>query len=154
MEPSIERRITFNPHDGVPEIRDLGYSVPMTLALLRHGMSESEVLANLSGLEPEDIAAAQQYAAQARVVELWEYHGIGLILLVPSGVRYTNQTGGTACYFPQAEGVFVPLPDDTNVVLGWLTDYFTGPKWQGACWHGIDEETADYLDEEIGDCWA
>lgn len=40
---------------------------------------------------------------------------LGLIVLMPSGVVFTNQTGGTACMHPDAEGIFVPL-------------YFSG-KW-------------------------
>jgi hypothetical protein len=36
-------------------------------------------------------------------------HTLGLILLCPSGVIWTNQAGGTACRHPQAEGVYLPL---------------------------------------------
>ena len=35
----------------------------------------------------------------------------GVIILCKSGVIYTNQTGGIMCDHPEAEGVYVPLPD-------------------------------------------
>lgn len=35
--------------------------------------------------------------------------GLGIIILCPSGVRYTNQVGGVATLFPEVEGVYVPL---------------------------------------------
>lgn len=72
--------------------------------------------------------------------------GLGLIILQPSGAFYTLETGGYACYHALAEGVFVPLhreTDDDQEML--LTAHFTGPKWEGWCDEGIDEDTAEYV---------
>jgi len=33
------------------------------------------------------------------IIRLWQLHGIGLIITHPSGVMYSNQTGGYACGF-------------------------------------------------------
>ncbi len=44
-----------------------------------------------------------------RTITLWNIEGVGLIILQNSGVFYTNQTGGTTCAHPVAEGVFAPL---------------------------------------------
>lgn len=75
--------------------------------------------------------------------------GIGLILLWPSGVFYSNQTGGYACLQPRIEGIFVPLHDELVDQEQMLYDYFTGPKWRGACINGIDEETASHIDHVL-----
>lgn len=52
-------------------------------------------------------------------VELWQYSNLlGLIVLLETGVNWSNQTGGLACRHPVAEGIFLPLygdvPDDTD----------------------------------------
>jgi len=73
--------------------------------------------------------------------------GLGLIILQPSGAFYTLETGGYAVLHSLAEGVFVPLhreADDDQEML--LTAHFTGPKWEGWCSEGIDEDTAGYVD--------
>ena len=81
-----------------------------------------------------------------RVVNLYRYGGMGVIMLCESRVTYSNQTGGYSCDHPEVEGVYVPLN------LGWegdyatLKDHFTGPKWGGWCNNGIDDETADFVD--------
>lgn len=72
--------------------------------------------------------------------------GLGLIILQPSGAFYTLETGGYACYHAHAEGVFVPLQreiDEDQEML--LRAHFTGPKWEGWCSEGIDEDTAEYV---------
>jgi hypothetical protein len=76
--------------------------------------------------------------------------GLGLIILQPSGAFYTHETGGSAVYPALAEGVFVPLhqeTDDDQEAL--LTAHFTGPKWGGWCSNGIDEETASDVDHVL-----
>lgn len=73
--------------------------------------------------------------------------GLGLIVLQPSGVFYTHETGGYACYHDKAEGVFAPIhQDNEDNQESMLIDYFTGPKWNGWCSDSIDEETAGYVD--------
>lgn len=76
------------------------------------------------------------------VIQLYEAAGIGLVLLRPTGVLYSNQTGGTSCLHPQVEGAYVPLIDEWVDQEALLCAHFTGPKWRGACHRGIDEETA------------
>lgn len=72
---------------------------------------------------------------------------MGLIILQPSGAFYTHETGGYACFHESAEGVFVPLHEETEENQeGLLIAHFTGPKWEGWCDDGIDEQTAEYID--------
>ena len=58
-------RITINPNvcNGRPTIRNMRFTVAQLLELLAAGMSESELLADYSYLEREDIQACLQYAA-------------------------------------------------------------------------------------------
>lgn len=96
------------------------------------------------------------------VLRLWALNGIGLIINCSSGVIYSNQTGGYATDHPEIEGVFIPLmhPSDMDSLeareRGQLMDqqaeleaHFTGPKWRGHCYAGIDEETADFVDHVL-----
>ncbi len=78
-------------------------------------------------------------------IHVGEFCGLGLILAHPSGVFYSSQTGGYACHHPQLEGAFIPL-DETKGFESVLEDHFTGEKWGGHCYKGIDEETADFID--------
>jgi uncharacterized protein (DUF433 family) len=59
-------RITINPEvcHGKPIIRGLRYPVGMVLDLLSAGMSTTDILADYNDLEPADITAVLQYAAQ------------------------------------------------------------------------------------------
>ena len=87
-------------------------------------------------------------------IQLLEGVGLGLIIAYPSGVIYSNQTGGTACLHPELEGVFIPLGNDlevpSNKLLGpqeALADYFEGPKHQGTgATTGLDAEDAEFID--------
>ena len=81
------------------------------------------------------------------LIRLWELHALGLIVNCESGVIYTNQVGGYATDHPWMEGAFIPLQDEEIDQQTMLYEYFTGPKWRGHCYGGIDEETADFLDE-------
>jgi len=81
------------------------------------------------------------------VIRLWQLNGIGVIIAHPTGVLYTNQVGGYACDHPSMEGAFVPLMDPDIDQQKALEDHFTGPKWRGHCYGGIDEETADVVDD-------
>jgi hypothetical protein len=90
----------------------------------------------------------------APCIQLWEHVGLGLIISWPSGILFTNQTGGTSCLRPEFEGVFVPLCNDCTlpelVLLSpanELWDYFTGPRWQGTgATNGLQAEDADFID--------
>jgi uncharacterized protein (DUF433 family) len=59
-------RITVNPAQcgGRPCIRGMRIRVTDVLDLLAEGLSSEELLAEMPDLEPEDIAAALQYAAR------------------------------------------------------------------------------------------
>lgn len=86
-----------------------------------------------------------------RIVHLFEFEGIGMILLLPTGVTYSNQAGGLTCHHPQAEGCFVPLSDRSGALVRQLTEHFTGPKWVGYCSNGIDDETANLIDHLLNE---
>lgn len=91
-------------------------------------------------------------------LQLYDSIGTGIILAFPSGVAYSNQTGGTSCLSPTMEGVFVPLRNDYQLPDGpmmspeiELTRYFEGPKYRGSgatC--GIDSADADFIDSIFG----
>ncbi len=66
MEKELSKRITSN-HDichGKPTIRGLRYPVDMILDLMAAGMSITEILADYSDLQEEDIFACLEYAAK------------------------------------------------------------------------------------------
>jgi hypothetical protein len=77
---------------------------------------------------------------------LWQLDAIGLILVHKTGVYYSNQVGGYANFHPGVEGAFVPLKNPEVDQQKTLEEYFTGPKWNGHCSVGIDEETARFVD--------
>jgi hypothetical protein len=87
-------------------------------------------------------------------IELWEHVGLGLIISWPSGIIFTNQTGGTSCLAPEFEGVFVPIRNNCTEKERTLIspendlwDYFTGPRWRGTgATNGLQEEDADFID--------
>ena len=86
-------------------------------------------------------------------IELWEFSGVGVIIARPSGVAYSNQTGGTSCLHPEMEGVFAPLTDAFLDQQAKLYNFFTSRKWRGCCDRGIDEETADFVDAVLAESW-
>jgi hypothetical protein len=81
------------------------------------------------------------------LVVLYNSVGVGLILNYPSGIFFTNQAGGYACMQPSEEGIYIPLHDEVQDQEKALYEYFTGPKWNGWCADGIDEETAEFIDQ-------
>ena len=60
-------RITTNPEvlAGVPCIRGLRVPVATVVGMVADGMTADEILADFPYLEPDDIAAALRYAAEA-----------------------------------------------------------------------------------------
>jgi hypothetical protein len=87
------------------------------------------------------------------IIRLWDHAGTALIVVWPSGVRYSNQTMGTACLHPEQEGVLIPFGNDGNPIERLypmekkLYDYFTGPPYRGSgAMRGISEADADKLD--------
>lgn len=65
--------------------------------------------------------------AASAPVELWNVDSPGVIVEIPTGVRWSNQTGGTACNHPEVEGVFVPMasvqPDPDPFIDEWGRPY-------------------------------
>jgi hypothetical protein len=80
-----------------------------------------------------------------RIIDLIGFHGIGLIIIVESGVIYRSQAGGLACLHPEAEGVFLPLP----VTSGASEMYALSQHFRGKLGH-IDEEAAKVIDRILG----
>ena len=75
-------------------------------------------------------------------VDVGAFGSCGVIIECPSGVEYSNQSGGYACRDMSLEGAYVPLgiPDKA------LEQYFVGDKYRGHCYSGIDREDADLID--------
>jgi hypothetical protein len=88
-------------------------------------------------------------------IKLWDHVGLGIILSWPTGIIYSNQTGGTSCLAPEMEGAFIPLQNDCtlpdNVLLSPakdLWDYFTGPRWNGTgATNGLEEADGNFIDD-------
>lgn len=74
-------------------------------------------------------------------VELSQFDGLGLIVLFPSGVIYTNQVGGFACFHPEVKGIFAPLSIGHKKILFALQQHFNGN------WHHIKEKDAEVVDK-------
>jgi hypothetical protein len=97
--------------------------------------------------------------------------GLGLIIAVPNGVVYSNQTGGTECLHPEFEGIYIPLRNETeegasaggrNLELRSpeheLVEYFFRGAYEGsgATW-GLNEEDAVFIESvlskwDLGEC--
>ncbi len=84
------------------------------------------------------------------LIRLYNSQGVGVIILCPSGVLYSNQAGGLSCLQPEIEGVYVPLACEPIDQEEMLEQYFTGPKWLGCCSNGIDDEDANEIDRILG----
>jgi hypothetical protein len=75
------------------------------------------------------------------IVELDDFPDLGLIIKAPTGVRYSNQSGGFACEHPETEGFFVPLRTRAGrSELTTLAGVFRG------AWNRLDDVQADAAD--------
>jgi hypothetical protein len=75
------------------------------------------------------------------IVELDDFPDLGLIIKAPTGVRYSNQSGGYACEHPETEGFFVPLRTRAGrSELTTLAGMFRG------AWNRLDDVRADSVD--------
>lgn len=80
--------------------------------------------------------------------------GLGLILHYPTGIDIITQTGGTACFQMQLEGIYLPLDNDYEIPsLKFqsgeiaLNAYFTTDKYLGTgATNGIDEADATRIE--------
>ena len=100
--------------------------------------------------ENEDDKAGEKSVSDLRCcIDLWQLHPIvGIIVAHPSGVVYTNQTGGYSTCHPSMEGVFVPLPRAGALQAALDEHFFDGPKWEGSCARGITVNR-DHLRESM-----
>jgi hypothetical protein len=71
-----------------------------------------------------------------RIIQLWSSHNSHIIIKIPSGIYYSNQTGGICCHHPEIEGVLIPLPSDIefDAILSDFPD-----DWSNAWWYGEPE---------------
>jgi len=87
------------------------------------------------------------------LIRLYDFIGLGLLLPGPSGVRYSNQTGGHSCTQSEVESYFVPLHNDLALdpveLLGpepELRAHFEGPKHAGCgAPFGLDDEDVEVI---------
>ncbi len=99
----------------------------------------------------------RRFFAMKPLIELWDAVGMGLVIEWPSGVLYSNQTGGTSCLQPRIEGVFVPLRNDCELdghrlisPEAELIEYFEGPRHQGAgATRGLSVGDAGFIDSVL-----
>jgi hypothetical protein len=78
------------------------------------------------------------------IVELDDFPDLGLIIKAPTGVRYSNQSGGLACEHPEIEGFLVPLRTRAGrSEITTLAGMFRG------AWHRLDDGRADALDSAL-----
>jgi hypothetical protein len=80
-------------------------------------------------------------AKQKPIIDLFKFDSLGLIILFPSGVIYTNQVGGYACLHPEIEGIFLPLSIGHKKVLFALQQHFNGS------WNHIEKSDAEIVDK-------
>lgn len=60
-------------------------------------------------------------------LSMWDYPHLALIVLGP-GPYWSNQVGGTACFHPRAQGIYIPLPANYDVgQTDPLYDYYCLP---------------------------
>jgi hypothetical protein len=77
-------------------------------------------------------------------IDLTFFQEVGLVICCPSGVVYTNQSGGFGCFHPEAGGVFCPLPvKPGNAEVYALMHHFKGP------WSSLTVEDADVVDRVL-----
>lgn len=77
-------------------------------------------------------------------IRLWNDAGLGVIVAFPSGVVYSNQTGGFSCLHPELEGIHLPLGAQPGEEL---FAYFAGSKHRGAgATSGLDDEDAAFIE--------
>ena len=91
------------------------------------------------------------------VIKIWDSVGLGVIIDYPTGIHISNQTGGTTCLQPYAEGIYLPLANDySKDGLQFLSPeielskYFEGEKHKGTgATNGIDIEDAEFITDVL-----
>lgn len=79
--------------------------------------------------------------------ELQEFYGVCFIIGYKSGVEYSHQCGGLSCEQRKMEGFLVPCPDSIPISEQLYAHFYTGPKYRGYGYKGIDEEDAVLIDD-------
>ncbi|MGX7668754.1 DUF6210 family protein [Flavobacterium pedocola] len=90
-------------------------------------------------------------------VKLHDAIGLGLIINYPTGITFTNQTGGTACYQSSCEGLYLPIGNDITVDENRLVSpsialekYFTNAKHSGhGATDGLDRDDYDEINKTL-----
>ncbi len=88
-------------------------------------------------------------------VRLYDSVGFGLILDFPTGVLYSNQTGGTACYQPELEGFYIPVANDfyeeqtefSSPEIELTAFFLSGKHGGGGATNGLDSEDVSVIDK-------
>lgn len=92
-------------------------------------------------------------------ISLFSSVGLGIIIPFPSGIFYSNQTGGTACVHPKVEGVYIPIANDYTFDTHTfkspeieLTSYFMGEKHNSTgATYGLDQEDSNKISAILKD---
>lgn len=79
---------------------------------------------------------------------LYDMVGVGVVVALPTGVVYSNQTGGVACLQPELEGAFLPVntqhPEgDPEGLEAMLAAVFADGSRR------FDEQTANRVDQVL-----
>ena len=85
------------------------------------------------------------------IVLLYELGSLELVVPSTTGVTYRQQLGGHSCLQTDAEGYLVPIAGEVPNATERLRAHFTGGKWGGWCSNGIDDETANIIDQLLAD---
>lgn len=81
-------------------------------------------------------------------ISLYDSLGFGMIVNLPTGITFSNQTGGNKCLQAELEGIYIPVGNEviieSNILHSpetELTKYFLSSKYQGTgATNGIDPE--------------
>ena len=73
-------------------------------------------------------------------IDLSGYEGLGIILLLNTGITYTNQSAGFACLHPEEEGAYCPIPQDAG-----RKELFTIRQNFSGSWTSLTEENVAFL---------
>lgn len=78
-------------------------------------------------------------------------------IILGAGSMWEQQCGGYACNQRKATGLLMGM--EINIEQGSvsfygerekaLSEYFTGPKWNGWCTNKIDEDTANFIEKIV-----
>ena len=82
-------------------------------------------------------------------VDLQEVDGAHFLVACDSRVKYSDQCGGLACQQRELTGFLVPCAGSKQIVKQFASYFYCGPKYNGDCHSGIDEEDAKFIDDKL-----